>query len=195
MMIVGLTGGIGSGKSVVATIFQDLGIPVYNSDSEAKLLMTNSTRVKNEILLLLGKKAYINGELNKTFIAKKVFKSPEILEKLNKIVHPAVREHFLEWVEQQTSPYVIQETALIFENDAQDKYDYIILIKAPKNLRVERVIKRDGIAKQEVLDRIENQMDDKEKTSLADFCIENIDLHTTKDKVLELHQKLIVLTN
>ncbi len=194
-MIVGLTGGIGSGKSVVATIFQDLGIPVYNSDSEAKLLMTNSTRVKNEILLLLGKKAYINGELNKTFIAKKVFKSPEILEKLNKIVHPAVREHFLEWVEQQTSPYVIQETALIFENDAQDKYDYIILIKAPKNLRVERVIKRDGIAKQEVLDRIENQMDDKEKISLADFCIENIDLHTTKDKVLELHQKLIVLTN
>ena len=123
MMIVGLTGGIGSGKSTVAKMFMELGVPVYDSDAEAKKLMATSPEVKSKIIELLGNEAYSNDVLNRSYIANKVFKDPILLEKLNGIVHPAVREHFLKWVKRKETPYVIQETALIFENDAHDKYD------------------------------------------------------------------------
>lgn len=195
MMIVGLTGGIGSGKSTVAGMFKELGVPVYDSDLEAKALMGNSKEVKTAITDLLGKEAYMEKGLNRSFIANKVFKDPELLEKLNGIVHPAVRKHFLDWVNRQDSPYVIQETALIFENSAQDKYDCTILVTAPVETRIERVVDRDQIERQAVVDRMNNQLDDEQKLDLADYSIENLELDKTKDKVKELHLKLLAVAS
>lgn len=182
-MIVGLTGGIGSGKSTVATMFMELGIPVYDSDMEAKKLMATSTKVKAAIMDLLGKEAYSDDGLNRSYIADKVFKEPELLEKLNGIVHPAVRKHFLEWANRQKSPYVIQETALIFENDAQDKYDCTILVTAPVETRIKRVMDRDKVEKQAVVDRINNQLKDEQKLDLTNFSIENLELDKTQKRL------------
>lgn len=195
MMIVGLTGGIGSGKSTVAKMFVELGIPVYDSDMEAKELMVASSKVKTAITELLGEEAYDIHGLNRSYIADKVFKDPELLEKLNAIVHPAVRKHFLDWVHKQESPYVIQETALIFENNAQDKYDYTILVTAPIRTRIQRVVDRDNVEEQAVIDRMNNQMDDKQKVDLADFSLKNLELDKTKRKVKELHLKLLALSS
>lgn len=193
MMIVGLTGGIGSGKSTVAKMFKELGVPVYDSDKEAKKLMVDSKEVRYKIEQLLGNNAYANGGLNRQYIAGKVFKSPELLQKLNNIVHPAVRTHFLEWAKRQESPYVIQETALIFENGAQEKYDRTILVTAPVENRIQRVIDRDNVGKQAVLDRMENQLNDEKKRRMAHYSIENLDLEKTKGKVKELHLKLLAM--
>nr|WP_299173829.1 dephospho-CoA kinase [uncultured Allomuricauda sp.] len=192
MIIVGLTGGIGSGKSTVANMFRELNVPVYDSDLEAKELMTSSPVIKESIVGLLGTKAYSKGKLNRRFIANKVFKDPSLLKQLNDIVHPEVRKHFLNWTNTQTSNYVIQETALIFENNAQDNYDYVLLVTAPVQLRLQRVMDRDSVSEKEVLDRMKNQMDDLDKIELADFCIENIHLTTTKKEVKKLHRMLDV---
>jgi dephospho-CoA kinase len=160
---------------------------------EAKELMVASNEVKTAITQLLGEEAYDNYGLNRPYIANKVFKDPELLEKLNAIVHPAVRKHFLDWVERQESPYVIQETALIFENDAQDKYDYTILVTAPVETRIQRVIERDNVEGQAVVDRMKNQLDDEQKVDLANFSLKNLELDKTRRKVKELHLKLLAL--
>ncbi len=191
MIIVGLTGGIGSGKTTVAQFFIELGVPVYNSDVEAQKLMKSSKRVKNAIIELLGEKAYNSKELNKNYIAEKIFENKILLQQLNAIVHPAVRKHFLEWAKQQNSPYVIQETALIFENSAQDFYDKIILVTAPELDRINRVIKRSGISKKAIIDRIKNQLSDSKKAPLSDYLIENTDLTKTKEKVSKVHNTLV----
>lgn len=193
MMLVGLTGGIGSGKSTVAEMFRDLDVPVYDSDLEAKQLMVTSMEMRQSILDLFGDEAYKGESLNRKYIADQVFKNTELLKKLNGIVHPAVRKHFLEWMEQQSAPYVIQETALIFENGVQDQYDATILVTAPLNVRLERVMKRDNTTEQAVMDRMKNQMDDNQKIDLAQFCIENMDLDTTREKVNQLHHKLLAM--
>ncbi|WP_108422898.1 dephospho-CoA kinase [Muricauda amoyensis] len=193
MRIVGLTGGIGSGKSTVARMFRELGVPVYDSDSEAKQLMTSSDKVREAIIGLLGETAYQGKELNRSFVAEKVFKNPELLQKLNAIVHPAVRNHFKEWAKAQNAPYVVQETALIFENGSQDHYDHIILVTAPLDVRLNRVMERDGVGPKAVLERMKNQMDDADKVDLAHFCIENLDLETVKERVKELHTKLMAM--
>ncbi|WP_190808994.1 dephospho-CoA kinase [Flagellimonas sp. S3867] len=190
MIVVGLTGGIGSGKSTVANMFRELEVPVYDSDEEAKQLMISSGKIKKSIISLLGKKAYSEGNLNRSYIANRVFNNPDLLQQLNDIVHPEVRKHFLDWVDDQTSNYVIQETALIFENGAQDNYDHVLLVTAPIELRLQRVMERDATSEQEVMGRMNNQMDDSEKMELADFCIENLDLETTKKAVKKLHRKL-----
>jgi len=190
-MIVGLTGGIGSGKSTVARFFRELGVPVYDSDKEAKVLMVKSEMVRRELINLFGEEAFIGKKLNKTHISSIVFKEKEKLAKLNAIVHPAVRNHFVQWVEQQSSAYVIQETALIFENETRENYDAVILVTAPENIRIQRVIKRDGVSKGEIKARIANQMSDEDKISLADFVIENNELKSTKKAVKTIHKKLM----
>ncbi|WP_318308783.1 dephospho-CoA kinase [Flagellimonas crocea] len=195
MMIVGLTGGIGSGKSTVASMFSELGVPVYNSDFEAKKLMSSSKEVKSAIIELLGTEAYTKDVLNRSYIAEKVFNNPPLLEKLNAIVHPAVREHFLDWAAHQDSPYVIQETALIFENNAQNTYDCTILVTAPTKTRIQRVMDRDGVERHAVVDRMKNQLEDGEKLDLADYSIKNLDLDKTKKKVKELHLKLLAMSS
>ena len=191
MIVVGLTGGIGSGKSTIAAMFHELGVPVYNSDERAKHLMNTSKKIKKELVELLGKKAYLEGNLNRTYIAKKVFNDTDLLEQLNQIVHPVVRKDFLKWTKKQNASYVIQETALLFENNAQELYDSVILITAPKELRIERVLSRDESTKEQIIARMNNQLDDQTKLELADFVIENIDLKTTALKVLEVHEAIL----
>ncbi len=191
MTVVGLTGGIGSGKTTVAAMFKELGVPVYNSDKEARHLMNTSKKVVQAITRLLGPEAYSNSKLNSVYVADQVFRNTEILLKLNAIVHPEVRKHFLAWMKKQQAPYVIQETALIFENASQNFYDKIILITAPKKERIQRVKHRDGISEKNVLSRIENQWNDSLKIPLSDFVVENRNLHETKSKIQEIHQRLL----
>ncbi|MCL6265674.1 dephospho-CoA kinase [Flagellimonas myxillae] len=191
MKIVGLTGGIGSGKSTVANMFRDLGVPVYDSDREAKELMVTSEKLRNAIIDLLGPESYKEGNLNRPFIASKVFLGQDLLMALNAIVHPAVREHFQDWAKAQEAPYVIQETALIFENGMQDQFDHVILVSAPWEIRLERVIRRDQVEEQEVLNRMDNQMEDGLKEKLAHFSIVNLDLEDTRQHVQKLHETLV----
>lgn len=191
-MIVGLTGGIGSGKTTVGTLFEELGVPVYNSDEEAKKLMATSSKVKQAIIRLLGKEAYADGKLDKTYISGRIFADESLLVKMNAIVHPAVRKHFLKWVEKQKFPYVIQEAAIIFEIGSQEFYDRIILVKAPKEIRVERIMKRNKYAsKESVEERMQNQWEDAKKIKGSDYVIENLDLVQTRAEVVKVHQALL----
>lgn len=191
MMVVGLTGGIGSGKSTVAKMLEELGVPVYNSDIEAKSLMVSSKVLKRKIVVLLGEQSYSEKELNREYIASRVFKDRALLQKLNEIVHPAVRKHFIRWSKKQDHPYVVQETALLFENGSNYLYDKTILVTAPKDIRVARIVARDGSTKQQVLQRMQNQLGDEQKLALADFVIENIDLDRTAMKLRELNKALL----
>ncbi len=191
MKIVGLTGGIGSGKTTVAKMFSELGVPVYNSDKEAKKLMQSSKKVREGIINLFGPNAYQGKKLNKTYISSKVFKDTQLLQKLNAIVHPAVREDFLNWASELKNPYVIQETALIFENRMQDFYDVTILVTAPQAIRLERVMLRDDASEEKIQDRMKHQLDDSEKIGMADFIIENLDLQKTTQKVEAINRALL----
>ena len=191
MIVVGLTGGIGSGKSTIAEMFRELGVPVYNSDERAKLLMNTSKKIKKQLVELLGKKAFLDDKLNKAFIAKKVFNDADLLKQLNHIVHPVVRKDFIKWMKKQKAAYVIQETALLFENNTQDLYDIVILITAPKELRIERVLSRDETSKDQIMARMNNQLDDEVKVELANLVIENIDLKSTALKVLKVHEAIL----
>ena len=191
MKIVGLTGGIGSGKSTVANMFKELGVPVYNSDERAKHLMNTSLEIKNQLIELLGEEAYEGDKLNRSFIAKKVFSNTDLLAELNKIVHPIVRKDFIDWTNDQDYRYVIQETALLFENKSEDLYDSIILVTAPKEERIARVVDRDKSTKEQVISRMNNQLDDEAKLDLSNYVIENIDLERTNSNVLQVHASIL----
>ncbi len=192
MKYVGLTGGIGSGKTTVGKLFAQLGVPVYNSDKHAKQLMETSPEVKKALKTLLGEAAYNGKSLNKTFISEQVFNDKSLLEKLNALVHPAVRTHFLEWSKHQKAAYVIQEAAIIFEMGSQDFYDKVILVTAPENIRIGRILERDSQNSPATIKaRMQNQWKDARKIDASDFVIENLDLKTTELKVLEIHRALL----
>ncbi|MGB5264213.1 MAG: dephospho-CoA kinase [Lutimonas sp.] len=191
MKIVGLTGGIGSGKSTVAKMFQDLGVPIYNSDFEAKRIMRDSLEIKNGLIDLFGEQVFDKGELNRRYLASLVFNNPPLLAQLNELVHPAVANDFGKWISRQNAEIVMQESALIFENGKEDKFDAIILVTAPKEMRIERLKKRDHSSSQEIDSRMKNQLDDKEKISRADYVIENIDILETERKVNEVFLALL----
>ncbi|MDF4222083.1 dephospho-CoA kinase [Maribacter sp. M208] len=191
MITIGLTGGIGSGKSTVASMFKDLGVPVYDSDQRAKHLMNSSKAIHDQLVELLGEEAFLDGKLNRPFIASKVFNDKNLLAKLNDIVHPVVREDFVAWAKNQNARYVIQETALLFENKSQALYDEVILVTAPKEVRIGRVLARDNTTRAQVEARMDNQLEDKIKLELANFVIENIDLEITKEKVLQVHASIL----
>ena len=189
--IVGLTGGIGSGKTTVANYFKELGIPVYIADVEAKLLMKRSKVIIRKLIQLFGSETYYKGELNKPFIANKIFNDPVLLEKMNTIVHPKVASHFQRWLKKQDAPYVIKEAAIIFENNTNTSLDYIITVIAPERTRINRVIERDKSSEERVKAIIKNQWNDAEKVKLSDFVIENIELADTKNQVINIHQKIL----
>ncbi len=191
MKVIGLTGGIGSGKSTVARMFELLNVPVYYADQEAKRLMTNSTTLKLGIVQLFGERAYVNNKLNRRYIADVVFKDKVKLEALNALVHPEVRKDFLQWVDSQQAPYVMQENPLIFEKNDLELFDKVIIVTADKEVKIQRIIDRDGLSKDQVLDRMANQLDDTEKTKLADFVIHNETLENTKTQVDQIHHQLI----
>jgi len=184
MKIVGLTGGIGSGKTTVANIFNALGIPIYNSDVRAKHIMNNDEELILSIKKLLGNEAYKNKILNKEFVAQKIFKSKKILQQLNQLVHPKVAQDFETWVKQhQNAPFVIKESAILIESKAYKNVDKIIVINAPLELRVQRVMQRDNTSKEAVQARIANQMSEAERNKYADFIIQNDGKHALTAQV------------
>lgn len=193
-MIVGLTGGIGSGKTTVARMFANLGVPVYIADKEAADLMETSSEIRTEIIKLLGEQAY-NGTLpNRAFIADNVFVNSDKLAMLNAIIHPRVQQHFLDWVRGQKAPYVIKEAAILFESGSYKNCDKIITVTAPLEVRIHRVVSRDGVTQQAVESRINHQWDESKKVALSDYVIENILIENTEKEVEDIHRKLLLLS-
>jgi len=192
MIIIGLTGGIGSGKTTISKMFNELGVPVYYTDIEAKKIMNTSIQVKHKLIHEFGEDAYRNDQLNREYLAKIVFNSKERLSIINSIVHPEVESHFKAWVKTQHAPYVIQESALIFENKKQNDFDIIITITAPLQDRIQRVKDRDGVTEEQILNRIKNQIDDEFKVENSDYVIHNIDLIDTKSRVKTVFDQLLL---
>jgi dephospho-CoA kinase len=194
MLKIGITGGIGSGKSTVAKVFETLGIPVYYADGAAKKLMNEDEGLKAALLQAFGEETYINGQLNKGFLASKVFNDSEQLKKLNTIVHPIVIKDGEDWMLEQTTPYAIKEAAIFFETGSAASLDFIIGVYAPQALRIHRVMNRDGVSRNDVLARMEKQLDESIKMKLCDFVITNDDEQMVLPQVLELRQKLLQLS-
>ena len=190
MKTIGLTGGIGSGKTTVARMFEEYGIPVYIADDEAKSLMHTSHVIRHELQELLGEEVYKDGELNRAYMADKIFNDEALLEKVNGIVHPRVEEHFQAWKKEHKAPYCIKEAAILFENDGYKRCDKTILVVANKEERIKRVMKRDGVKREKVMERMKNQWSDAIKIPLADYIIKNEDLTETKEEVKNLHRIL-----
>jgi dephospho-CoA kinase len=194
MKVIGLTGGIGSGKTTVAKMFIELGVPVYFADTEAKKIMVNSKKVRNNLIAEFGEDTYLNGELNKEYLAEIVFNNKEQLSAINSIVHPEVESHFKIWIEDQDAPFVIQENALIFENNKQNDFEKIITVTAPLNDRIQRVKDRDKVSNTQILDRIKNQSDDEIKIKNSNFVIHNLELEMTKYQVRAIFDQLTLLS-
>ncbi len=192
MIVVGLTGGIGSGKTTVLKMFQDLGMACYISDIEAKKLMNSSKIIRSKIVEAFGKDSYSSEGLNSAYLAKIVFQNPEKLNILNAIVHPRVYTHFKKFVKKAKSAYVIYESAILFENNGHVNCDVVITVVAPVELRIQRIMDRDNSTKEDILNRIKNQFSDKEKIEKSDFVIENIDLKDTKNEVVRLHKQFLL---
>ncbi len=194
-LIIGLTGGIGSGKTTIAKLFNVLGIPIYYTDVEAKKLMHNSKIIRRRLITKFGDKVYQNNVLNRPFLANLVFTNKENLNYLESVVHPKVNQHFKRWLKKQNTPYILQENAILFENGSDKLCDYIITVTAPIKVRVKRVIKRDDITEIQVLERMNNQWSDEKKINKSDFVINNITLKESEKLVLKIHHKIIQLSN
>ncbi|MBP6025586.1 dephospho-CoA kinase [Ferruginibacter sp.] len=193
MLKIGITGGIGSGKSTMAKLFEVLGIPVYYADDAAKQLMNENEALKQQVQKEFGNEAYANGKLNRKYIADIVFANPEKLELLNSLVHPVTLQDAEEWMNKQTAPYTIKEAALIFESGAQEQLDYVIGVYAPTPLRIQRTMQRDNISREEVMARMNKQIDETIKMRLCDFVITNDEQQMVIPQVTELHRKLLTL--
>lgn len=187
---IGITGGIGVGKSVVTKIFKLLGIPTYDADKEAKDIMIKNDAVRDALISAFGSEVYfVDGSLNREWLGKRVFSNSVELKKLNAIVHPAVIQDADDWANSQTSTYSVKEAALLFESGSYKKLDINILVVSPLELRIKRVMERDRVDREEVLRRISKQMPEEEKEKLADYLIYNDDEHSLIDQVIDLHQK------
>lgn len=183
---IGITGGIGSGKTTITKLFEHLGVPIYLADERAKWLMHNNFSIINKVNELFSPMAYINGELNRPHIAAMAFSNKKLIKQLNEIVHPAVANDFNEWVSAQTTPYIIKEAALLFESGSYLELDAIVTVAAPLEVRVKRTMQRDNIGKEAVMKRIKNQLPDEVKSSAADYIINNNGNIPLLPQVLEL---------
>jgi len=194
MLKVGLTGGIGTGKTTVAKILTSLGVPVYFADIESRNLMETLPELIHSVKNLFGEETYRGTELNRKYLADIVFSDPDKLKKLNMLVHPAVRRHFEIWAESYTNAaYIVEEAALIFESGSWKEFDFVLMVTAPVNKRIDRVMSRDGVSEKDILNRIKNQMPDEEKIPLANFLIFNDDQSMVLQQVLAFHEKMISL--
>ena len=186
--IVGLTGGIGSGKTTVANMFASHGISVYNADQSAKRLMQNDAELRRKLQGLLGSRTYDkHGHLNRAWVANQLFGNHMLLSQWNKIVHPRVAQDFEHWVNKQTGAYVIKEAAILFETNGHKNCDLSILVTAPEEDRINRVMQRDTINRPQVEERLKHQWADEKKIPLADFVINNSDLTSLSQKVYDLY--------
>lgn len=193
MLSVGISGGMGSGKTLVCAIFKVLGISVYNSDLEAKRIMETNEQVKKEIIKLLGKESYLNDDnLNRKFIAQKVFNHSDLLSKLNQIVHPAVKLDAENWSKElpQNNHYFLRESAILFETGLYKQLNYNILVIAPRELRIQRVKNRDRLSEEEINIRMNQQWSDEKKLPLSDFVINNAGRTLLIPQILRINQRL-----
>jgi dephospho-CoA kinase len=187
--IIGLTGGIGSGKTTIARLFEAEGIPVYIADDEAKKIMILSETI-HLVGEYFGQDVIVNHQIDRKKLSEIVFNHPEKLKELNKIIHPLVKNHFDDWVKKQKSPFVIKEAAILFESGSYKYCDQIITVIASEETRIKRVMARDNSTKEAVLDRIKNQWSDSQKTSKSDYIIENENLNEAKLQFKEILKKL-----
>ncbi len=191
MKIIGLTGGIGSGKTTIASLFKKKGIPIYIADERAKNITNTSKLIRKHIIELLGENAYQGHKMDRNYVSNKIFNDETLLKKINAIIHPKVTEDFVEWLKKQKGPYCIKESAILFENGNYKYCDYTILITAPEEIKIKRVMKRDQLTILEIKSRIKNQWSDDKKSFLADTIIENIKLENTKDYISKIHLYLL----
>lgn len=195
MLKVAITGGIGSGKSLVCQVFKTLGIPIFNADDTSNQLVENNLELKASIIELFGKEAYINGNYNRKFIGNIVFSNPEKLQLLNDLIHPLAIQAAKQWFEEQHAPYAIKEAAILFESNAQQDIDIVIGITAPEAVRIERVMQRTGYNKEEVIKRIALQMPDEEKMAKCDYVIQNDNKTAILPQLLRIHEALMIKSN
>ncbi len=193
MIRIGLTGGIGSGKTTVAKIFEVLGIPVYYSDIVTRQLMNEDAELRKNITATFGEQSYTAAGLNRSYIASIVFNDAEKLEILNSLTHPATIRHARQWMQKQRSPYIIKEAALIFESGSVADLDYVIGVYAPLPLRIQRAMKRDGVSSEEVEKRMKRQIDEDIKMKLCDFVITNDENELITPQVISLHEQFLRL--
>lgn len=189
---VGITGGIGTGKSFVSKVFKTLGIPFYDADQEAKLIMVKDENVRRALVTTFGPETYFSdGTLNRSHLSSQVFNDSEKLALLNSIVHPAVIQAGIDWSNRQTAPYSLKEAALLYESGSYKNLDYTILVTAPEELRIQRVMQRDGSTRDEVINRMQKQMPEEEKLQYADFIIHNDGILPLLPQVLAIHHALL----
>lgn len=191
MLRIGLTGGIGSGKSTVAAIFRLLGIPVYDADSASKRLMSENPVLKQQIKNSFGEESYIDGELNTKYLAQQVFNDKNKLALLNSFVHPATKQDSEKWLQFQRAPYVIREAALIFETGSEKELDLVVGVSSPLELRIKRTMLRDKVSRDQVKLRMENQMNEDEKLRLCQHVIINDERQLIIPQVINLHRIFI----
>ncbi len=191
MLRIGLTGGIGSGKSTVARIFETLGIPVFYADAEARRLLDSDEMLMRSIQEAFGKESYVDGRYNIPYMSAKVFADPSLLERLNALVHPRTIAAAEEWMTGQNAPYAVKEAALIFESGSEKHLDRIIGVTAPEALRIRRVMQRDGLSREQVIQRINRQMDETRKMERCDYLLRNDEEEPLLPQVLALHEKLL----
>ncbi len=194
MKIIGITGGIGSGKSTVVNFFRELGIPAYIADTRAKELMRESEELKEEIINLLGNDSYKNDEPDRAYIAEQIFNNRKKLTELNAIIHPAVHKDLRAWlkkIKQNNPPYCIYEAAILLESGSHHICDKVLLVTSPMEKRIERVMLRDNTSRNRIKERMAHQWSDDKKKKLADIVLDNKDLDITKREVEKVHQMLI----
>lgn len=192
MLKIGITGGIGTGKSTICEIFALLGIPVYNADKAAKRLMATNENLKKKLIATFGTATFTStGELDTTFLAKKVFADEKALKQLNALVHPAVLADFDQWCSQQQAPYVLKEAALLIESGSYKQCDYTILVESPIALRIQRLLNRDNSTEAQISARIANQLPDEEKAKVANFLLSNDEEHLLIPQILALHTQFL----
>lgn len=192
---VGLTGGIGSGKTTVAKIFELLQVPVYYADAASKSLYTIDRELMENVKKHFGEAVYTNNELNRSMLANLVFNDPEKLALLNSLVHPPTLRHAEAWMAAQTTPYIIKEAALIFESGSARDLDYVIGVYTPKHIRLKRVMERDGLSRDEVINRMNRQIEENIKMRLCDFVIINDEQEMVIPQVLKLNEHFLNLSN
>jgi dephospho-CoA kinase len=192
MLRIGLTGGIGSGKSTVAAIFRVLGIPVYYADQAARHIMMHDRGIRSRIIATFGSQAYLGEAPNRAWIAENLLRDQESTTKLNAIVHPATIADARKWMDKQTGAYALKEAALIFESGGEEELDLVIGVYAPIELRIDRVMRRDGITRDAILQRMARQMDESEKMQRCQFVITNDDATAVIPQVLDIHRQLML---
>ena len=190
MYKVGITGGIGSGKTKVCELLAELGVAVYDSDSRAKELMMGDKELKEQLIEKFGSECYVDGVLNRRWLASRVFSSKEQLASLNAIVHPAVMRDFARWAEQQEGDYVVLESAILYEAGLEGYVDATVAVMAPEELRLERAMQRDGATREEIVSRMRNQVDDNIRIERSTYAVVNISLEELSEEVIELHRRL-----